>query len=67
MSKPLDLIAAAQEVVDAHTGLGAAIEEVLPVLRRPNYWSEREANGDIELPRCIHGVPRNVFCGKCEA
>lgn len=35
--------------------------------RRPNYWAEQEANGDIELPRCIHGEPSNVFCEKCEA
>lgn len=34
---------------------------------RPNYWTEREAAGDIELPRCVHGVPRNVYCGRCES
>lgn len=31
-----------------------------------NYWTEQEAHGDIELPRCIHGEPRNIFCPKCE-
>ncbi len=34
-----------------------------------NHWTEKEAAaaGDVELPRCIHGVPRNVFCGRCES
>jgi hypothetical protein len=34
---------------------------------RPNYWTEEQAGEDIELPRCIHGRPRNVFCPKCES
>ncbi len=31
-----------------------------------NYWTEREAKGDVNPRRCIHEVPLNVFCGKCE-
>lgn len=35
-------------------------------LPRPNYWTIKDAHGDVELPECIHGMPRNIFCGKCE-
>lgn len=37
--------------------------------RSKNYWTEKAAgaDADAELPRCIHGAPRNVFCGKCES
>jgi hypothetical protein len=34
---------------------------------RPNYWAEEAAKGDVEPRRCIHGVPLNVFCGRCES
>jgi hypothetical protein len=37
------------------------------MVRWGNYWTEEEAGDDIELPRCIHGRPRNVFCARCEA
>lgn len=34
---------------------------------RPNHWTERQAGADVEGPRCVHGRPRNVFCGRCES
>lgn len=49
---------------------GLTVEEVVPATGKGhsrNYWTEREAGGNIELPRCAHGVPRNVFCGRCES
>lgn len=35
----------------------------------PNYWTEREAAAanQVHARRCIHGVPLNVFCDRCEA
>jgi hypothetical protein len=35
----------------------------------PNHWRERDAlAADAVHPRrCVHGVPLNVFCGRCEA
>ncbi len=37
-----------------------------PAKPRPNYWTEADAKGDIELPRCVHGAPRNIFCEVCD-
>lgn len=46
------------------SGCGAVLG---PAFTRQNYWTEEEAGTDIEMPRCVHGKPRNVFCGKCES
>ena len=32
-----------------------------------NHWTEEKAAGDVDPRRCVHGVPLNVFCGRCES
>jgi hypothetical protein len=34
---------------------------------RANYWTVEEAAGDVDQRKCVHGVPLNVFCGRCES
>ena len=36
-------------------------------IEKPNYWTVEEAGENADSRRCIHGVPKNVFCGKCES
>lgn len=31
------------------------------------YWTVALAGDDIAESRCVHGVPMNVFCGRCES
>ena len=38
-----------------------------PDCHRKQYWTEREAAGDVDPRRCLHGVPLNVFCDRCES
>lgn len=46
---------------------GSDIVRLLAEQGQANYWTEAEAAGDLDPRRCVHGVARNVFCGRCEA
>jgi hypothetical protein len=34
---------------------------------RKLWWTEEEAGANADPRRCVHGVPLNVFCPRCEA
>lgn len=49
-----------QSAIDAEQAIDAA-------KLRPLYWTLQDAGGDVDARQYIHGLPLNVFCGKCEA
>lgn len=57
-----------EDAVDVPAFLAHRIE-VMTAPRHGSYWKREEAYAanDVQLPLCIHGEPRNVFCGKCES
>lgn len=55
------------ECAKGHIFSGYADTTKCPVCNPPaNYWTVEEAGADASKARCIHDIPLNVFCDKCE-